>query len=182
MKKIIFLLIITLSLSSCFNNDKGDWLNQYDKWENFSIRIPNNWEIIDNKDSILPKPKSWKIELAVKSKTEIDWFLNNILILSEKVKENTDIINYINSENINIEKEYFEYKKIKENEITFSDQKKSKIIIFEARYNNSTPKLKFLQTASICKDKIYYITLAIPKNIDDVSKYEYMLWTFNCKK
>jgi hypothetical protein len=62
------------------------------------------------------------------------------------------------------------------------DEEKSIVYIFEAKYNIDTPKLKFLQTAHICnQDKAYFLTLAIPVTIKDISKYEYLLSTFACK-
>ena len=109
--------------------------------------------------------------------------INNLLVLSEKLLIDSSASEYITSANLNSENEYFEYKKIEEKDLTFTDSSKSKIFIFEARYNNSTKKLKFLQTANICKDrKAFFITLAIPSTITDYKKYEYILSTFNCKK
>jgi hypothetical protein len=55
------------------------------------------------------------------------------------------------------------------------------LYVFEAKYNMDTPKLKFLQTAHICSGtKAYFMTIALPTDIDDTSKYEYLLSTFNC--
>lgn len=182
MKKIFIIFFSLLALSSCFFNSNKDWLTSYDS-DKFSMRIPNNWEIIQNKDRILPKPRSGSIELAVTAKEEKNGFSNNLLVLSEDLKVEISPWEYVDSTSINSEKNYFEYSKIENKDITFADWQKSKVNIFEARYNNQTPKLKFLQTADICeKNKAYYLTLAIPKNITDTTKYEYMLSTFSCKK
>lgn len=181
MKKIFLSLLTTFFLVSCFWNSKEDWLKDYES-KNFSIRIPEKWKIIENKDWILPKPRSGELELSITSNEKINNFYNNLLILSEKLEKNISTEDYTKSLVINNEKENFEYKFLEEKEIKFSDSKKWKLEIFEARYDNSTPKLKFLQTSSICEDKkAYTITLAIPTNIEKISQYEYMLSTFKCK-
>jgi hypothetical protein len=64
----------------------------------------------------------------------------------------------------------------------FNDEEKSTAYIFEARYNIDTPKLKFFQTAHICnQNKAYFITLALPPSVKDLSKYEEFIATFQCK-
>lgn len=181
MKKIFISIFLSLFLVSCFSSEKQDWLIAYSS-ENFSLRIPDNWEIIDNKDKSLPTPRSWNIEFVIRSKNEKNWFSNNMIILSEDKKFETTASEYINSSSISYEKDYFEYEKIDEKNINFINWNSSKILVFEARYNDHTPKIKFLQTADICNNKIFYITLAIENNISDVSRYEYMLSNFNCKK
>lgn len=180
MKKIFVIFFLIFWLLSCGESD--DWLINF-SWENFSLRIPNNWEIIDNKDNSIPLPSTWKVEFAIRTKTESNWFLNNLIILSEEQKNKISAEEYVSSSNLVSEKDFFEYKKIEEKEISFKDWNSSKLIIFEARYNNQTPKVNFLQTANICSDgKAYHLTLALEKTISDFSRYEYMLSNFNCKK
>lgn len=184
MKKILVIILWSFLITWCFWATKDDWLIDYDKSQYFSMRIPNNWEIIENKDWILPKPRSWNIELAVSAKDDNKWFfLNNLLILSEDLKTEISASDYIESATLKNDENYFEFKKISEKEINFSDWNKSSISIFEARYNDRTPKIKFLQTANICKNnKWFFLTIAIPTSVENTSKYEYMLSTFWCKK
>jgi hypothetical protein len=75
-----------------------------------------------------------------------------------------------------------DYKKLESKNFSFTDKEESILYVFEAKYNLDTPKLKFLQTAHICNaNKAFLLTLAIPTNIKDLSKYEYLLSTFECK-
>lgn len=181
MKKVFIVLFLILTLSSCFSEEK-DWLTNYET-NNFSLKVPNNWEIIENKEWIIPTPRTGKIEFVVRSKNESNWFLNNLVILSEDNKEDLDSLYFSNLLNNNSKKDYFEYKKISEKEFHLKNWKKSKIIIFDARYNDETPKIKFLQTAISCSNKkVYSITLAIDKQIENILKYENILSSFNCKK
>ena len=47
-------------------------------------------------------------------------------------------------------KRYLEYTKLKSEPILFSDSDESYLYIFEARYNTTTPRMRFLQTAKVC--------------------------------
>jgi hypothetical protein len=76
-----------------------------------------------------------------------------------------------------------DYQKLDSKEITFNDDEVSMLYVFEAKYNLDTPKLKFLQTAHICnQNKVFLLTIAVSKNIKDISKYEELLSTFACKE
>lgn len=183
MKKFFLLTIFIFFLSSCFETQtQEDWLTSHDNG-NFSMRIPQNWEILDKKSKEIPTPKDWEIELSTRSKTANNWFFNNLLISSETPKNEISASDYMTSRNLLSENEYFEHKKIEEKDFIFNDKSTSKIFIYEARYDQKTPKVKFLQTANICADKkAYYITLALENGISDFSRYEYMLASFTCKK
>ncbi len=183
-KKYFFILIVSLFLTSCWskeslNNESS--LIPVDN-ENFSFNIPWNWEVIKDKESILPKAKDWNIELAATSKSVVSGFSNNLLILSDDLKKLTTSKDYSILNNIWAEQDYLEYKKLSSKDIIFADDEVSIVYEFEARYNTDTPKLKFLQTASVCnKTKGYFITIALPTNVTDTSKYIELLSTFSCK-
>jgi len=151
--------------------------------DNISIEIPSNWKIIESVDKILPKVKSWKIEMVVMSKNIVNWFSNNLLILSDNLSKFTTSKDFSMLNNIWAQTDYIDYTKISSRDITFTDWELSVLYIFDAKYNLDTPRLKFLQTAHICNWKeAYFLTLAIPTTITDTSKYEYLLSTFNCKQ
>ena len=185
-KRIFILVILTLSLSSCFGWDT--WVVDNSKWltitwnKDFTIWVPNSWQIIEQKDSILPRPNKWNIELAVIAKDEKNSFKNNLLILSDKLGSFTTSKEFAILNNIWASKDYIDYKKLDSKEITFSDGEVSIVYIFEAKYNLDTPKIKFLQTSHICdQTKVFLLTIAISNSIKDTSKYEQLLSTFECK-
>lgn len=187
LKKILLLAIFTFLLSSCFSWDESDiiestsWLKLFEN-NNFSLNIPEKWEIIENKDNILPKPKFWKISLAVSSSDFIYWFSNNLLVLSQTLSKETSSKDYSMLNNIAWESEYLNYIKLDEKNIKFNSGEESNLYIFEAKYNKSTPKLKFLQTWLVCKDhRAYLLTIALNLDIASTSKYEDLLKTFSCK-
>lgn len=182
-KNIFILIFISLFIVSCWSSetDTTTWLIET-QTDNISISIPSNWTIIEAIDDILPKAKSWKIELAVMSENAVNGFSNNLLILSDDLNKFTTSKEFSMLNNIWAQTDYLDYTKIESRDITFLDEEVSTLYVFEARYNLDTPKLKFLQTAHICNsNKAYFFTLAIPTTVSDISKYEYLLTTFKCK-
>lgn len=152
------------------------------QYSDFAISIPVSWEIIENKESILPKPSEWDIELAVTSK-ELKWgFSNNLLILSDKLNSFTTSKDFAMLNNVWATDDYLDYTKLDSKEITFSDEEISLLYIFEAKYNLDSPKLKFLQTSHVCNtNKVFLLTIAITTDIKDTTKYEQLISTFKCK-
>jgi len=177
---ILFLFMFSCSIFWKDDNSKIDWLVLKEK-PNFSIEVPSSWEIIENKESILPKPNRWKIELAVTSKKEKLWFKNNLLILSDDLWIFTSSKEFSMLNNVWASKDYIDYKLIESKNFNFIDEEESVLYIFEAKYNLDTPKLKFLQTSHICnQNKAFFFTIAIPTSTKDTSKYEELLKTFKC--
>ncbi len=76
---------------------------------------------------------------------------------------------------------YAEYTKLAEKKITFSDKDEANLYIFEAKYNKETPKEKFVQTAKVCGDKAYLMTVAIGYDTTSTTKYENLLTSFTCQ-
>lgn len=184
MKKIFIILFLIFWIFSCSSSESttSDWLISYDKSEIFSLRIPEKWEIIDHKNKI-PNPRTWQIELIISSKDSTNDFYNNLTIWSELLEKNLNNSEYFKSVNLEKQKDFFEYKEIENKKIVFADGKESDLSIFEARYDNSTPKAKYLQTVNICGDnKAYFLTMSISNSIESTKNHEYVLSTFSCKK
>lgn len=182
-KKYILLPFLIFSLFSCWDSAEitESTLVSVDN-KNFDFKIPWNWKVIEDRENILPKAREWSIELAATSQSVVAWFSNNLLILSDDLKKLTTSKDYSMLNNMWAETDYLEYKKIWANEVTFADGEVSLVYEFEARYNLDTPKLKFIQTASVCnKTKGYFITIALPTTVTDISRYIELLSTFSCK-
>lgn len=185
MKKIIILLLVITLLYSCWSKKTEEKIvSSFPTieyiWESFSVFIPKDWVIISNESSELPKPKDWKITLSVKSNAIKYGFSNNMIILSQKLNKTISSSDYSIINNVWSSKDYLEYIKLESKDITFQDNTKSILYIFEAKYNTNTPKFKYLQTAKICKDTANMITIALSNDIKKYSDYENLLKTMTC--
>lgn len=177
------LVFLSIFLSSCFwwKSVDNSWaLKEFDSWE-YSISLPSVWSIIWDKSEILPRPAIWKISLAITSTKFIDWFSNNLIILSDEISSKIDSSEYSYLNYLWSKWKYYDYKLLNESEFSFFDWNKSKLYIFEARYNTSTPRLNFLQTWIVCKNKSYLLTIALNHSITDFSKYKEIIKSFSCK-
>ncbi len=77
-------------------------------------------------------------------------------------------------------KNYLEYTKLTDEDMTFADSEVTRFYSFEARYNETAPRMRFLQTARVCGTKVYLLHFAL--SIDkDPSIYVPLLQTFACK-
>lgn len=182
MKKIFLSIALIFLLSSCFSSssstDTSSLTDFSGSW--FSVSIPKTWTIIDNKSKILPTPKDSSIVLAASSQEVKYWFANNMLVLSANLAKATSSKTYSDLNNIGSSKTYKNYLKLDKKDFTFTDWDISSLYIFQAKYNETTPNLKFIQTSHICDMKAYLITIALNIDVKDTSKYEDMLKTFKC--
>lgn len=187
MKKIFLLLVLVVFLSSCGSSDEGNdekvtGLIQF-VWNSFEMSLPSNWNILSGTgNTILPKPKNGDIVLAASSNELKYGFSNNILVLSQDIQKPVTSWDFSILNNVWSTKEYLEYIKLESKSIEFADKDSSNLYIFEAKYNEKTPKLKFLQVGKICNySHAYLLTVALSTDIKDTSKYEEVIKTFQCK-
>lgn len=181
MKKIS-ILFLSLFLFSCSSEVNENALQNYNG-EFFSVQIPSNWIILNGDEKILPSPSVWSIALSISSPDVVNGFSNNFLILEEDLKYTITASDFSKMNNDSSQKSYDEYLLREEKEIQFTDGEKSKIFIFNAKYDSKTPKLTFLQTARICQEKkSFFLTLALPMDIKETARYEEMISTFECKE
>ncbi len=77
-------------------------------------------------------------------------------------------------------KNYLEYTKLEDKDITFTDDEMSRVYVFEARYNENSPRMKFIQTARVCGTDVYllHFSLSLDK---DAALYLPLLQSFVCK-
>ena len=77
--------------------------------------------------------------------------------------------------------EYTDYTELGLANISFSDGEEGSVYVFEARYNDTTPNLKFVQTARVCyPERVYAMTITLPAYIREHQQYIDMLATFSC--
>lgn len=178
------LLSILLILSSC--SLPGTQTEDTDLWENITyietngiaINVPKTWTGITNTANI--NPRAGSLVTAYVS-NDAQWgFSNNLVILKDTL---TDIITsekYSTLNQIQTQKNYLEYIKKQDKILTFHDGEVSRVFVFEAKYNESTPRMQYIQTARVCGAEVYLIhfSLTVSKKADN---YITLLESFTCK-
>jgi len=147
----------------------------------FEIKIPSHWNVLEKDSPILPKVTNSTVELAATSEDLKFGFSNNILVLSQPLLKDISAVDFSITNNVGSTKEYVEYQKIDAQNITFADGTESRIFVFEARYNTSTPKFQYLQVGQVCEKTGYLITIALSTDIKDTSQYQEVIKTFTCR-
>lgn len=166
MKALLISLGMVFVLSGCFGStttttDTGN-LTSF-SGSGFTMQVPKTWTAVALVD--LPKPKNGTVVGAFTSLDITSGFANNLLILKDTL--NTDADPTMNSRKyavVNkalVSGDYLEYTSLSESDITFPDGDKGLLTTFEARYNTSTPKQEFLQTAKICGKNVYLLTIGL---------------------
>lgn len=190
MKKISSLALAALALSpfllaSCGTTSTDTASLTSFKGTGFTVDVPKSWIQKEQKD--IPTPKNGTVALAMTSADISSGFANNLLILKDKLAP-ADNGEKITSKKYSIVNQalttgkYEEYTKIDEKEITYSDEDVSNLYVFEAKYNRDTPKKRFIQTAKVCGEDVYLITVGVELNSGSTSKYENLAKSFQCVK
>ena len=190
MKKIFLLIFVLFFLTGCFNfksisSSKDSlksksWLELYSTGS-FKIAIPAAWDKLNSNNNIIPKPIYWKIVLVALSKNQNLGFYNNLVILSQDLNNKKITSSEYSILNNNLSKSsYLEYKLLKEKDIVFPNGKKSKLFVFKARYNDKSPKAVFIQSAQVCDDTWYLLTIWLNQMVENTEKYEKIIETFDC--
>jgi hypothetical protein len=117
--------------------------------------IPSNWST--DSDKSIPEPKNGEIVLKAVSSEIRYGFSNNIIIMRDQLETPMTSKKYSEMNQIQTMKNYYEYSKISDEAILFADDDESRITVFEAKYNATTPKIKFIQTVKVCGTNIYLI-------------------------
>lgn len=185
MKKSLFLgAAAAFLLASCGTSTDTSSLTNY-KGEGFSMDVPKSWIAKEAKD--IPTPKNGTVALAMTSADISSGFANNLLVLKDKLSpaENGEkmtskkysIVNHALTTG-----KYEDFVKISEKEVTFPDGDVANLYVFEAKYNRDTPKKRFIQTAKVCGDDVFLITVGTELNSGSSSKYEALATSFQCVK
>lgn len=184
MFKKFFTFFILLFLSSCFfwwdNAVSNDSVESVFENNNFSMIIPSSWEILENINETLPTPANWEIVFDAKSTKQNDDFYRNILVLKQELSSQISSLDFTIWNHVSASDEYFYIKLLSEKNVII-DSKKTKIYQFDARYSDSTPIVKFLQTWIVCDNQAFLITIAIENTNPNAQRYEWLLWSFKCK-
>jgi hypothetical protein len=179
----ITLFFPVILLSSCFGStDVNVNLTEF-TGSGFVVQVPKTWTEVGQRS--LPNPKEGKVVAAFTSTEITAGFANNLLILKDTLSSSADP--EMNSRKYAVVNQalttgtYKEYLKITDKKITFADAEEWLAVVFEAKYNNDTPKQKFIQSAKICGKDVYLMTIGLGLSNDATEKYMAIFESFSCK-
>jgi len=180
MFKILFISLFFLTSCSILPGTQVEIQNNatIQTGSGFSIQVPDLWK--HHSGALTSVPKSGSIELALISPEVRYGFSNNLIVMKDTLNGIITSKKYAELSSIQTSKNYLEYTKLQDDLIIFSDSDESRVTVFEAKYNTSTPKLKFIQTAKVCGTQVYLIhfSIALDKSPD---AYIALAKTFSCK-
>lgn len=142
------------------------------------MNIPSTWKT--SVDRPLPLPQNGTVVLTAISPDVQYGFSNNILIMEDMLNVPTTSKRYSELNQLQTTRNYLEYTKISDEPILFADDDTSTVDVFEARYNTTTQRMKFIQTAKVCGTKVYLLHAAISLD-KDPTNYISLFRTFRCK-
>lgn len=143
-----------------------------------SIRLPKTWSWAAS--NTLPPPRKGEVILTSLSPDAKSGYANNLIILKDTLERAITSSKYSELNHLQTVKNYFEYKKIADEILTFEDDETTRVYFFEARYNQSTPRMKFIQTARVCGTTVYLLHFTISPEKDH-RIYTELLRSFTCK-
>jgi hypothetical protein len=144
----------------------------------FTLRIPEDFT--SPKTADIPTPVSGKIVYVGVSPETKYGFSSTLLVLEDELKAPVTSRKYSDLNNLQTSKNYLEYTALSDEAILFSDSDESRVYVFEAKYNASTPRLKFVQTAKVCGTQVYLMHAALPSE-KDIKNYVDLFRSFTCK-
>ena len=176
-----FIATLVFILSSCsLPGTQTESTDNTVLYENtvFQMQVPKTWTEAKKQD--IPAPRHGNILLAFVSPEVKYGFSNNLIVMQDSLSSIITSKRYAELNAIQTSKNYLEYTKLQDQEFIFSDKEVSRLYVFEARYNQTSPRMKFVQTARVCGSEVYllHFSLALDKSPDI---YTELLKTFVCK-
>lgn len=164
MKKIFLILISLLLLTACgSSDDKVSGIETVEfSGSGFTIQLPKNWTSSGSMADAPAQTNGTIVATSVSPEKKYN-FSDNIMIIEDSLNYIGTSTQYSEQNHNKTREKYFEYQHIKKNDIIFSDSDPSKYFVFNAKYNDNTQKLRFVQTAKICGTRVYLLhsTLAL---------------------
>lgn len=128
-------------------------------------------------------PVAGKIELAMRSLVNKRGFMNNLIILSAPILAEATASEYVSQSMLWASREYLSLAIDTDEQFTFSDGEKSRLVIFRAKYNEITEEHLFMQTARMCGKTVYLMTLGLENDtaVESYDRYRPIFSSFACQ-
>lgn len=176
----------SILLTGCFGNDTATTdtvdsagLVKY-TGTGYTLRVPASWQAVEA--SKITAPVAGKIELALRSLVNKRGFMNNLIILSDTLETPVTATEYVSQSMLWASREYLSMQIENDEQVTFADGEKSRLVIFRAKYNEVTEERLFFQTARLCGNTVYLMTLGLENDTppESYDRYRPILSSFSC--
>jgi len=185
MKKSLLLTLLVLGLSGCslLPSDPTSTTDSSDagrvEKNGISIVLPTGWQEASNAD--IPTIKHGSVVAAYTASGSTKGFRNNLVIIQDSLNGLITSAKYSEINHLQTTRNYLEYTDVAQEIITFSDTDTAPAYTFMARYNDTTPKAQFIQTAKVCGTTVYLIHFSLQAK-EKPETYRELLSTFVCMK
>lgn len=179
--RTISLFLCVIFIASCGGSDSGRSTLEEKVLDDFTISLPASWPLVSKDSDGVPKPSSGQIALIASASEAQNGFANNMVILERKLSSITTSNEYALASKTWLEEEFYYYKEKESEDLEFLDEEVSNVSVFLAQYNIQTPMVYYIQSARVCWNKAFTITVAVEKSITDFSRYKALISTFSCK-
>ena len=178
---LISLLFVTLSACTLPGTQTetavGAGLSLY-SGSGFTMHVPDTWT--SDVTRALPTPRHGSVVMTAVSPEVRYGFSNNIVVMQDVLDTPMTSRKYSELNQIQTTRNYLEYTKLSDDVILFGDEDESRVYVFEARYNTTTGRMKFIQTAKVCGTRVYLMHAAIALD-KDAANYTSLFKSFQCK-
>jgi hypothetical protein len=182
------LFFCTILLVGCFGDNSSSAVDEVDSsglikhtatW--YSLRVPASWEEVDVKKIVAPV--EGKIEFMLRSLVNKRGFMNNLIILSDSVMNDVTSSEYISQSMLWASREYLSLTMDRDEQIAFLDGQTSRLVIYRAKYNETTEEHLFMQTARVCGKTVYLLTLGLENDTpaESYDRYRPIFTSFTCQ-
>ena len=144
----------------------------------FTLSIPASWESANKHD--LPTPRYGTIVGAFVSSDISAWTVENLVILRDDLDTIISSKRYADLNHVQTARNYLEYTFLGQTLLTFDDGDTAGAYTFEARYNETTPRIKYIQTAKVCGRNVYLLNFSLALD-RDTAAYMPFLSSFHCR-
>lgn len=185
--RLFMLISLSLLLTGCFGSDTTATTDTVDSaglvkytGTGYTLRVPASWQAVE--PSKITAPVAGKIELALRSLVNKRGFMNNLIILSDTLETPVTATEYVSQSMLWASREYLSMQIENDEQVTFTDGEKSRLVIFRAKYNEVTEEHLFFQTARLCGNTVYLITLGLENDTpaENYDRYRPILSSFSC--
>lgn len=162
MKALFLIFFSFFFLYSCGNSSSPNDISFRNSGVNtatgsgFSMPVPKDWTLSGAVIPLADGLKSRQLLSSISPEKKYN-FSENIVVIEQDLNLIGSSKQYSEHNHNTKKSAYQNYSLIEAGQILFRDADDSVFYVFDAKYNNNTPKMRFIQTAKFCGTKLYFL-------------------------